>query len=713
MLSFWHGVYQASEGFENRMNWTGSYSTATNAEGGISAGFVADMERRLNYFRAMGGVPATARMNTASTVVITSGDAHTPPANTQKTAAAQRAALMVTMNHNFSTGQNPAVTHMPPVNTTWTAVPWNANNKGNIGVNIHGPDAITGYMLEDILNAQGAENSAAGHRRWQMRSTATHFATGDIPGYFDVSNPSTRRAAANVLYVIQHPGETTSVAPAFVEYPPAGFFPAPLNTKFWSLTYPGANFGSATVSVTQVGGSAVTTTIRSTNFTAGDPTIVWEVPAAHAARSFSGDRTYNITVSGISGAGIPASHSYQFTLVDPNLLTSDQSLSGIAQPHPPTPANYTFTPPPFAEDLRINTYKEIPVTWTENAELATPTTVVNRTSGNYSFISPSIVGSFPMPVIAGVRSFRLTHHTSLNVTDQIFELGRKVMPGNGSTLKFSYRRGFMAIASKLAVETSANGGATWSQIGATISGVSNTTTDTSVTNTSISVPASAVPLLIRFRYYATDGSIFAHDYYPDFPTGIFIDNITLENCDWLEPRMTNELTASDTSFMLNTSTQGGPMIPGEQWHLALQTKLGNRWFPDGPLKSIIPSATPPPTPYQLWIAESPGLIGNFTEDEDGDGLANGLEYAFSTNPLLTNNLTTEASTSPGTQEFSIQMPLSPVRSGVSYGAEYSETLDGGWTSAGVTVSIANGMIKATAPIPLAGKCFLRWKVSMP
>lgn len=712
VLSFWHGVYQASEGFQSRMNWTGNYNTTTNAQGGNSAEFIADMERRMNYFRAMGGVPATTRMNTASTVVIATGDAHTPPATTQKTAAAQRAALMLTMSHNFSTGQNPALTHTPPVNTTWTAVPWNANNKGNIGVNIHGPDAITAYMLEDVLNGQGGENSTAGHRRWQMRSSATHFATGDIPGFFDVSNPSTRRAAANVIYIMQNPGETASVAPAFVEYPPAGFFPAPLNTKFWSLTYPGANFSSASVSITQAGGSAVTATVRSRTHSAGDPTIVWEVPAAHAARSFSGDRTYNVTVAGISGAGVPTSHSYQVTLVDPNLLTSDQTLSGSAQPHPPTPANYTFTPPPFAEDLRINTYKEIPVTWTENAESATPTTVIDRTSTTYAFLS-TISHVITTPGF-GSRAFRLTHHTSLSTPDQIFELGRKVMPGIGSTLRFGYRRGFMTTGSKLAVETSANGGATWSQIGATISGVSNTTTDASVTNASIPVPVSDVPLLIRFRYYTTPGSsLYAHDAQPNEPTGIFIDNITLNSCDWLEPRMTNELTATDSSFILNTSTQGGPMIPGEQWHLALQTKLGNRWFPDGPLKSIIPSATPPPTPYQLWVIGSPGLIGSFGEDEDHDGLANGLEYAFFTNPLESNILATEASASPGTREFSIQMPLGSVRDGVTYGAECSETLDGDWTSAGVTVTIADGMIRATAPMPLAGTCFLRWKVSMP
>jgi len=347
VLSFWHGVYQASEGFESRMSWTGSHSTAFGAEGVNSAAFTTDMERRLNYFRAMSGVPATARMNTPATVVIADTDAHKPPPTTQKTAAAQRAALMVTMNHDFSTGVNPAISHTPPVNATWTAIPWNANNKGNIAFNIHGPDAITAFMRETDNNGIGAENKDAGHRRWLVRGSSTHFATGDIPGYFNVNDLSNRRAAANVTYVIQHPGETASVAPAFVGYPSAGFFPAPLNTKFWSLTYPGADFRMANVSVTQVGGSSVTTTVRSRDFAAGDPTIVWEVPAADAARSFSGDRTYNITVSGISGVGVPSSHSYQVTFVDPNLLTSDQTLSGTSAPHPPTPATYTFTPPPL------------------------------------------------------------------------------------------------------------------------------------------------------------------------------------------------------------------------------------------------------------------------------------------------------------------------------------------------------------------------------
>jgi hypothetical protein len=38
----------------------------------------------------------------------------------------------------------------------------------------------------------------------------------------------------------------TTVAPQFVPYPGSGFFPAPLNFPYWSLSYPGANFSAAT-----------------------------------------------------------------------------------------------------------------------------------------------------------------------------------------------------------------------------------------------------------------------------------------------------------------------------------------------------------------------------------------------------------------------------------------------------------------------------------
>jgi hypothetical protein len=715
VLAFWHGVYQASEGFQSRMNWSGSYATSAGAEGTTSAAFIGDMERRLNYFRAMSGIPANAAMNSGSTVLIEGGDTFVAPASTTKDAAAQRAALMMAMSYDPTTKQNPAFSHNPPVSSVWDAVPWNANHKGNIALNINGPDAITAYMREESLNGLGAENSVAGHRRWLTRASSTDFATGDVPAFLDpLVGDSSRRQAANVIYVLQKPGESATVPPVFTSYPSSGFFPAPLNTRFWSLTYPGANFNTAKVNIAQVGGSAVTATIRSTNFGAADPTIVWEVPTAHAATSFPQDRSYSVTVSGISGTGIPTSHSYQITLVNPDKLTSDQSLSGTGVPHPATPATYTFTPPPLAEALRVNTYREIPVSWTETAEAGTASSIIDRTSGTYTFLSSTTFPtSPPIRPITGLRSFRLTHATSQSPADQIFELGRQILPNASATITFKYRRGYMATSSKLAIESSADDGVSWSQIGSTISGISDSTVNDSVLNGSAPILASTSPVLIRFRYYATPGLIYTHDQSSNEPTGILIDTITLDNTDWLEPRKTNDLVGSATSFVLDTNTQGSPMVVGEQWNLALQTKLGNRWFPDGPLKSIVPSSTPPLTPYEIWETENPGLTGGFGDDHDGDGLPNGIEYAFFTDPKSGTIDITQVTLPPGGPDVSIQRPLPTVRQGFTYAAECSESLSGDWSSQSVVVTISGGTLKASAPRPSSGKCFLRWKVVLP
>src|SRR5690606_13161634 len=52
-LAFYHTVYLASEGFLDRMNWTGD--TANCDEGTVSQDFHDDVLRRINYFRAMAG----------------------------------------------------------------------------------------------------------------------------------------------------------------------------------------------------------------------------------------------------------------------------------------------------------------------------------------------------------------------------------------------------------------------------------------------------------------------------------------------------------------------------------------------------------------------------------------------------------------------------------------------------------------------------------
>ncbi|MBC7981139.1 MAG: hypothetical protein H7Y36_11300 [Armatimonadetes bacterium] len=509
----------------------------------------------------------------------------------------------------------------------------------------------------------------------------------------------------------------------FVSYPSAGFFPAPLNGRFWSLSHRSASFSNSTVSVTKNGTPLTLTNIKKNN-KYGDPSIVWQMPAADAGSEISNDVTYRISVNGISGTDIPTSHSYSVTLINPDMLISDQTLSGSATPNPLYPITYTFTPPPLAEALRVKTYKQIPVTWTENAEANTNSQIIDRTAPTYNLISSLGFPSAPtFGPVAGSKSFRLTHPTFTAIPDQIIELGQEIIPKSGATLNFLYKRGFMTEFSKLAAETSTNNGATWSQIGSIITGTNLGTTDLVNHSASFPISASSNPIHIRFRYYATQGSVFADEnlpgypQYTTYPTGIFLDNITLSNADWLETRKTNELTADTTTFVLESNTQGGPMGIGEKWHLRLQTKLGNHWFPDGPLKPIAPSNTPPPPPpppplsaFEIWQGSFTEPVGAFNDDDDEDDIENGIEFAFSTNPLSKSVDDTQVMAVDGQPTFCIQRPLASLKDGISYGAECSENMIT-WSSTGVTVSSTDGMLKATAAKPASGPCFIRWKIT--
>ena len=220
VIAFWHAVYQASEGYETRIGWNGNYN---GKNGTTSRAFVDDVERRLNYFRAICGVPANARVNTDSTVFIEAKDPHKPSASTRKAAAAQAAALMLVRSYDPKNGSAPGNNHNPSKSLAgWSPAAWNANARGNLAFGLYGPGAITEYMTEEFSSnaATSVWNVETGHRRWGLFPEATDFATGDQPGS-TFSRPPT-----NVLYVFPKPGELKpDPAPDFVAYPAPGFFP--------------------------------------------------------------------------------------------------------------------------------------------------------------------------------------------------------------------------------------------------------------------------------------------------------------------------------------------------------------------------------------------------------------------------------------------------------------------------------------------------------
>lgn len=581
VVAFWHAVHQASEGYENRIRWTGNYS---GNSGSVSEEFVDDVERRLNYFRAMCGVDASARVNSRSTVTITGGDTYVPSPASLKSQAAQDAALMLSRNYNSNSGVNLALTHNPTPNLTgWSPAAWNALAKGNFAFGIYGPGAINEYMIErySASISTSSWNSLVGHRRWSLLPGAMDFATGDQPGT-TVYNPPT-----NVFYVMQKPEElVVQSQPGFVAYPSAGFFPMEINSSYWSLSRQDADFSAASVQVTDASGAGVPLKSVTWNNSYGDPALIWEVGGAAASRTVHADTTYHVRVTGIRGPGVPPTHHYSVTLIDPDLLMSDQGVYGPTTVATNQSATYAITPPAGSESLQVASYLGRTATLKENAERAARVAVVDGTGGNYPLIAKTR-GFRGFGNVAGRSSFHLTFPNAYDaqaggVPEQWFELDRDLIVNRKASISFKYRRGFMSRGSKLVMEISRDGGVTWSGFGKKLRGVSNTKYDMNVSRMKRRIPGSAGPVRLRFRYYTGGGSIFTHQAAPQSPTGIFIDDIQIDGCSWLEKRAENALPSTATQFVFDSQTAGAPLVKGDEWFLRMRAQLGGKWFPYGP-----------------------------------------------------------------------------------------------------------------------------------
>ena len=582
VIAFWNAVYLASEGYQDRIKWNGNY---TGNSGTVSDEFAKDVERRLNYFRAMAGVDTRAVVNSNSTVVIDPLDPIKPSASTLKSTAAQNAALMISRNYNPDAGQNPALTHDPSATLAgWSPAAWNATSKGNFAFGLYGPGAITEYMVEEFSSSVAASswNSLVGHRRWNLYPRSTVYATGDQPGTSAYNPPS------NVFYVLQKSSEyLSSTDVGFVAYPAAGFFPVTINSPFWSLSREGADFSRASVSMTDSAGRsiAISNIQRSNDF--GDPSIVWKVGGTAGVRTLGNDVTYQVSVTGIVGDGIPSSHSYSVTLINPAWLTSDQRMNGNGKLSAKAVGNFSFVPPAGAEALQVASYRTSSSKWKETAE--SKPKVIDGTDSKYPLVAPATFPGFSG--VAGYKSFRLTFPTTYDlvvrgIPDQTFELDREIIPKSKAKLSFLYRRGYMTPNSILVVEMTSNGGATWTKLGSPITGVSNTAYDSKVSSASVPLPRSSQPIRLRFRYYATGGAIYTHEAAPGSPTGIFIDEIKTSGCDWLEQKKVSTLSKTATGYSFSSKTAGTKLVGKSEWQLRLRAKLGGKWMNYGPAKAV-------------------------------------------------------------------------------------------------------------------------------
>jgi hypothetical protein len=295
------------------MGWTGAVPP-TCTPGAVSAAYRQATLDRVNFFRRVSGLPEIAFFATSATASL----------NAQASALIQGA----------NSWAPPVDPHAPPTNwKCYTSGAASAAGSSNLSKGSAGPQAINDYM-DDF----GSFNTSVGHRRWLLYPPMANSFSGDVPGAG--TSPNNITSANNFIAFGSGVNGTRPSMPNGVAWPPGGFVPyqaLPDASNRWSFSWPSANFSTATVSITKNGQpvSILAYDARDGNGY-GDATIVFRpnniaANGTHVSYTNPGplDQDYIVTVSGMTGGGVPSSVTYTVTVIDPAASPS-VSISGTA-----------------------------------------------------------------------------------------------------------------------------------------------------------------------------------------------------------------------------------------------------------------------------------------------------------------------------------------------------------------------------------------------
>lgn len=286
---FYNTVFQSTVNVPS--GWNGSVDRCQ--AGDTSTEYKSAILRRINWYRAMAGVPADIRFDDTANF------------------KAQQAALLMAANSRLS--------HNP--DRTWrcfSAVGSDAARTSNLALGSAGASSISQYMADF-----GAHNFAVGHRRWMLFPQTQTMGTGDVD--------ENRTTKANTLWVI---GPRTAARPPvrdeFVAWPPPGFVPFDTVTPRWSFSYPWADFSSATVRMTE-NGKTISARKEEVKTGYGENTMVW-IPGSytHSSRWQKPltDMTYEVKLENVRIAGVPQTFNYTVTVFAPEPADTDTGAPG-------------------------------------------------------------------------------------------------------------------------------------------------------------------------------------------------------------------------------------------------------------------------------------------------------------------------------------------------------------------------------------------------
>jgi hypothetical protein len=519
---FYNTVHMGGEPID--AGWNGNVSSCV--VGTTTAAFRDTVILRINYYRAMAGVPAGVALDDSWNL------------------KDQKAALIMSANNQLS--------HTPaPGWVCYTAEGAEAAGKSNLSLGDYGPTAINGY-IEDYDTG----NEAVGHRRWLLYPQTQSMGTGDLP-------PSAGHQSANATWVVDSRffDPRPAVRDGFIAWPPPGYVPYPVVYPRWSFSYDDADLSRATVSMMS-NGVALAVTVYPVDDGYGENTLVWYPAGTDPLGSSPWPKPavatpYTVTVQNVVIGGQTRRFDYTVRVMDPAVAGPDTVLpvlSGPAQPAVNQNNAYTFNAVPGAGGYQWRRSQRAAFTATEGAE-AGLTGWTARTTAGYNPVVTDLVAS-------GTRAFHLAQPAP---EAQGLTWSKVLLPGAAGQLVFKSRLGWATSGQQARVQVSLDEGSSWQDV-YTRNGAGQN--DTGFIARTVALGAFAGrPIRLRFRYDYLGGSYYNQT---ESSVGWCFDDIAFTD--------TEELTGSVVTDV--AAGTGFTFVPeaAAAYALAVRTKVYGQFF---------------------------------------------------------------------------------------------------------------------------------------
>lgn len=582
--SFYNSVYLASEG--TQIDWSGDQNNCTS--GTTSTDFKNSVVARINYFRAMAGVPANITLNSTY--------------NTK----AQQAALMMSANNSLN--------HNPPSSwSCYTADGDQAAGSSNISLGSNGWDAVSGQVRDN-----GANNTRVGHRRWLLFPQTLQMGAGDVAANGSYS-------AANSIWVFD--GNSGNPRPTtrddFVAWPTKGYNPYQVVPMRWSLSYPNADFSNATVTVRQDATAVPVTIDDQASPGYGENTITWHptsMSTDYGARwpKPVSDTDYQVTVDNVVVNGITTSFSYTVTVIDPQTAAVNEetiTIAGDATPIAGVSTNYSFSSISNAVaynaiiadiDSSLETY---------DAEDG-GTNVTDGTDPTYTLI-------YSGSGTNGTSVYRLAPATFMETV----EFPEVYIPSANAQIQFDSKLGYATDEQTAAVQISIDDGASWKDVYKLTGTGLGSPEETSFSTHNISLAGYDNKLVkfratyshTGFRYTGTSASV-----------SFLIDNIQVSNAKSVATQTIKEsIGVSNFSFVPENDKEYALAARAIFWNGYTAIEWGNILFATPEADSDIDGM---PDAWEILHNLNPASALDATLDADSEGLTNLEEYQNGTDP---------------------------------------------------------------------------------